>query len=85
VLGVARYLEADLPMAAWVGQLGRRRVPDDIEALVAGRPRVAFVRVHDVGEPAPEEDWLRAHASLLGERRIGSASVAYFRLTPVRR
>ena len=38
VLGIARYLEADVPMAAWVGQLGRRRVPEDLDGMLAGRP-----------------------------------------------
>jgi 4-amino-4-deoxy-L-arabinose transferase-like glycosyltransferase len=85
VLGVARYLDRDLPMAAWVGQLDRRRVPADLEALLAGRARVAVVRIHDVGAPAPEEDWLRAHATLLGQEQRESARLAYFSLESVRR
>ena len=85
VLGIARYLQADVPMAAWVGQLGRRRVPEDVESLVAGRARVAFIRIHDVGEPAPEESWLRANATVLGEQRLESAVVVYFALPPTRR
>jgi mannosyltransferase len=85
VLGIARYLEADAPMAAWVGQLGRRRVPRDVESLVAGRGRVALIRIHDVGEPAPEESWLRANATVLGERRVESAVVVYFAMPPTRR
>ncbi|MFL5495214.1 MAG: glycosyltransferase family 39 protein [Gemmatimonadales bacterium] len=67
VLGVARYLRPDVPVAAWVGQLGQRRVPDDVRELVAGRRRVVLVRIHDVGAPAPEQDWLRTHARLVGE------------------
>jgi mannosyltransferase len=85
VLGIARYLDGDVPMAAWVGQLGSRRVPEDLEALLAGRDRVALVRIHDVGEPAPEEGWLRANARLIGERRFPRATVVYFAVPSTRR
>jgi hypothetical protein len=85
VLGVARYLAAEIPMAGWVGQLGRREVPSDIEALVRGRPRVAFVRIHDVGEPAPEEAWLRTHATVLLEQQREGATVIYFEVESTRR
>jgi hypothetical protein len=85
VLGVARYLDRDVPMAAWVGQLDRRRVPASLDSLLAGRSRVAFVRIHEVGAPAPEEDWLRAHATLLGEEQQGAAHLSYFSLEPTRR
>jgi mannosyltransferase len=85
VLGVARYFDAAVPMAAWVGQLGRRRVPEDLDALLAGRTRVALIRIHDVGEPAPEEAWLRAHATLLREERRAGATVAYFAVPSTRR
>ena len=64
VLGVARYMNVDVDMASWVGQLGVRTVPRDIETLIAGRRHVFFVAVHDVGEPAPEGAWLREHARL---------------------
>ncbi|MGH7512014.1 MAG: glycosyltransferase family 39 protein [Gemmatimonadales bacterium] len=85
VLGIARYLTADVPIAAWVGQLGRRTVPSDIEALVASRSRVALIRIHDVGEPAPEEAWLRAHATVLREERREGADVVYFDVESTRR
>ena len=78
VLGVTRYMRPDVPVAAWVGQLGTRRVPQDLEQLLAGRRRVALVTVHHLGEPAPEEDWLRRHATLLDKRTIRSAQVLYF-------
>ena len=84
-LGIARYANADVPMAVWVGQLGRRRVPDDVAALVAGRDRVALIRVHEVGEPAPEETWLRAHATVLHEEQRQGATIVYFALPPTRR
>lgn len=78
VLGVARYLSASTPVVAWIGQLRRRQVPQDLEALLPGRRRVILVRVHHLGQPAPEEDWLREHARLLKQRRIQSADVLYF-------
>lgn len=78
VLGVTRYMRSAVPVAAWVGQLGSRRVPQDLDQLLAGRRRVAVVKVHHLGEPAPEEDWLRRHATLLDERTIRSAQVLYF-------
>jgi hypothetical protein len=85
VLGIARYLPADVPMAAWVGQLGQRRVPDDLTALLDDRARVAFIRIHEVGEPAPEEDWLRAHATVLREEQRVGATVVYLELGSTRR
>jgi uncharacterized membrane protein len=88
VLGIARYLPPDVPMAAWVDQLGQRRVPEDVLVLLKDRSRIAFVRLHEgrsiwyrpVGEPAPEEAWLRTHATLLRDERHENAMVAYFEL-----
>jgi 4-amino-4-deoxy-L-arabinose transferase-like glycosyltransferase len=85
VLGIARYLEADVPVAAWVGQLGLRRMPDDLAALLAGRHRVALIRIHEVGEPAPEEAWLRANATVLRDERRDGTTIVYFALSPTRR
>ena len=82
MLGIARYLRADVPMAAWVGQLGPARVPDDLTALLAGRDRVALIRIHEVGEPAPEEAWLRANATVLRDERRDGAVIVYFALSP---
>jgi Dolichyl-phosphate-mannose-protein mannosyltransferase len=79
VLGIARYSNDSAALASWVGQLGKRQVPDSIHALVAGRSRIRFVRVHEVGQPAPEEDWLRKHAEVASEMRLGSAVVVDFR------
>ena len=36
------------------------------------------MRVHEVGEPAPEEDWLRANAVVSHESRLGSARIIDF-------
>jgi len=54
-------------------------VPDSIHQLAAGRTRIMFVKVHEVGEPAPEEDWLRANALVFKESRVGSARIVDFR------
>ena len=79
VLGIARYTSDSAALACWVGQLGERNVPDSIRTLVAGRSRIRFVRVHEVGQPAPEEDWLRKHAVVVNEMRLGTAVVVDFR------
>jgi hypothetical protein len=60
-------------------------VPEDLDALLAGRARVALIRIHDIGEPAPEEAWLRAHATLLREEERASATVVYFAVPSTRR
>ncbi|MGN6391308.1 MAG: glycosyltransferase family 39 protein [Gemmatimonadales bacterium] len=80
VAGIARYLDPSTPVAAWVAQLGQRRVPEDIAALTAGRSRMAFVRVHDVGTPAPELEWLIAHAGTVDSARRENATVVYLTL-----
>jgi hypothetical protein len=78
VLGVTRYMAPSVPVATWVGQLGSRRMPHDLEVLVAGRRRVALVKVHQLGEPAPEEDWLRRNATLIRARTIRTTELLYF-------
>ena len=80
VVTTARYIEEarersprggpPVEMASWVGQLGRRRVPQDIEALTAARERVFFFRMHAIGEPSPELDWLDANAKRVSRRKI---------------
>ena len=79
VLGIGRYADGPAELASWVGQLRTRRVPESIHKLAAGRTRVLFVRLHAVGEPAPEEDWLRANAVVAHETRLGSARIIEFR------
>ncbi|ODU02457.1 MAG: hypothetical protein ABS79_00375 [Planctomycetes bacterium SCN 63-9] len=84
VLGISRYMEPQFTgparpgVAAWVGQLGRRRVPGDIESLVEGRRRVRFVNIHSVHEPAPEESWLRRNATLAHERQLQACYILEF-------
>ena len=65
VIGLSRYLPRDVPMASWIAPLGLRRVPEDLERLLAGRRRLALVQVHNLAQPAPAEAWLRAHTRLL--------------------
>src|SRR6266487_3102194 len=79
VLGIARYANGPAALASWVGQLQTRRVPESLNVLAAGRARILFVKVHPVGEPAPEEQWLRTNAVISKETRIGSARVIDFR------
>jgi uncharacterized membrane protein len=80
VIGVARYLKRDIPLATWVAQLGVRQVPADGELLLRGRRRVAVARIHALGGAGPLEDWLGTHARLLGREtfRWSSAEVMYF-------
>lgn len=84
VTGLARYLEragasrTGVGFASWVGQLGRRRVPEDLKAVAAGRRRIILVRIHEVGEPAPEESWLKQNARLVERRAIEQSSIQTF-------
>jgi hypothetical protein len=79
VLGIARYADGPIELASWVGQLRTRRVPESLNALTAGRTRIVFVNVHAVGEPAPEKEWLRAHAAVFHKTRLDSGRIIDFR------
>jgi hypothetical protein len=79
VLGVARYTRTRLEMASWVQALGNRRVPESLQALIAGRARVRYVKVHLLGEPRPEEEWLSANATISSQKRIEEIRVTDFR------
>ena len=72
-------------MTSWVGQLGNRRVPDDIARLLDRHGRVVLVRIHDINEPAPEEAWLRANATLLGQVDRAGVPITYFARPSTRR
>jgi hypothetical protein len=54
-------------------------VPDSLRSLIAGRKRIWFVRIHDVGEAAPEETWLRENAVVAKESKIGRVRIIDFR------
>lgn len=79
-IALARYsLTTRGRFLPWVEQLGGRRLPDSLEAVLPGVKRVLLVKVHTVGAPAPEEKWLRKYARLAHEQRIGDARIAEFR------
>jgi 4-amino-4-deoxy-L-arabinose transferase-like glycosyltransferase len=78
VLGVARYTHSAAEMAGWVQQLGDRRLPESINRLIAGKSRVFFVNIHNVGADAPEEQWLRERFPVVREERISSAQLVVF-------
>jgi hypothetical protein len=50
-----------------------------IPALADGRTRNVLVKVHEVGEPAPEEIWLRANAVVFHETHLGEGRIVDFR------
>jgi len=79
VINIARYVTGPAAMAPWVGQLQDRRVPESLQQLAAGRTRILFLKVHDAGEPAPEETWLRANAVAVDEKHLGAGVVVDFR------
>jgi len=68
ILGIARYSDKSSAIGVWVEQLGQRRVPESIQGLIAGRSRVFFVLAHPLGEPVPEEEWLRAQSIVSSDR-----------------
>ena len=80
VIGVARYLGTDIAMASWVGQLGTRPAPTDVERLLHGRRRVAVATIHNFDDSHSPLPWLQAHARLLGVESFPSsrAEVRYF-------
>ena len=61
VLGIARYFDGSAAMSSWVGQVSNRRAPESIQTRGCGGSYISFVKIHEVGEPAPEENWLRAN------------------------
>ena len=83
VLGVARYVDPRTSIVSWVPQLGRRRLPDDAEAFLGGRRRVAVVKTHLMRESAPAEAWLREHATLDHEEKLTETTdILYFLTAP---
>jgi 4-amino-4-deoxy-L-arabinose transferase-like glycosyltransferase len=80
VIGVARYLPRDIPLASWVVQLGTRRVPADLARVLGGRRRVAVASIHDLGARDSLLPWLDAHARPLGRDSFpeSGAEVRYF-------
>lgn len=77
--GVARYTRSPASFADWVGQLSTRTVPESVTSLSTGFRHIFFIRIHEVGAPAPEETWLREHAVVVREARYGLAVFVEFR------
>ncbi len=63
VIAVARYLAPAAPMVSWVVQLRQRDTDDDMERLTSGYRNVALIKIHDLGESSPAEDWLLHNAT----------------------
>jgi uncharacterized membrane protein len=87
VVGVARYMAADTPIVSWVVQLKQRRVPDDIQRLASAYQRVALVKIHDLNEPSPAEDWLLQNRVLQLREKLYEApdakiEILYFGVSP---
>jgi hypothetical protein len=79
VLNIARYANGPAAMASWIEQLGNRRIPESLDSLMTGRMRNIFVKVHEAGASAPEEDWLRANAVVSRETHLGLGTIVDFR------
>jgi hypothetical protein len=77
-IGLARYTTTPGAFATWVGQLGQRRVPESLLKLISGRRHIYLIKIHTVGEPAPEEDWLRCNAKVVKEKQLGDAFITEF-------
>ena len=78
VVGMAHYMPDSTPVAAWVGQLGERRMPDDLIRLVQDRDTVALADMHSVGEPMPQKPWLERHRRLFRTSPFQDATFYYF-------
>jgi 4-amino-4-deoxy-L-arabinose transferase-like glycosyltransferase len=80
VVGMARYVKRDIPIASWVVGLGLRQVPADLQLLLTGHRRVALVKIHYLHLPSPAEAWLQEHARLVGRDTFpeSGAEVLYF-------
>jgi len=78
-ISIARYVQGPAPVASWIEQLGNRQVPGSLRSLARGRTSVVFVKVHEAGSLDPEADWLRAHANVSRQARVGLVNVTDFR------
>jgi len=76
---LARYLTTDAAFAVWTAQLGQRKIPDSITSLIRGRRSVLLVKLHTVGEPAPEETWLKEHAQATKTKQLGDVFIDEYR------
>ena len=81
VIGLARYMETTMPMVSWVVQLKQRRVPEDMERLVSSHRRVTVVKIHDLAEPSPAEDWLLRNATHETTLKLGTSGARMLQFT----
>lgn len=79
IIGVARYLDADVPVVTWVQRLGTRQL-GDAARLAAGRRRVALAEVTHLGRGSAAREWLEAHGRQVARDTFPSSSseILYF-------
>jgi hypothetical protein len=66
ILGVTRYMDSSVPVAVWIEPLQQKHIPDGIQRIIAGKNKVAVLRVHKMArDREPEVDWLNANARFL--------------------
>jgi hypothetical protein len=75
VIGLARYLDPRVELAAWVEQLAVRPLPEDAERLLEGRRQVTLVRAHEADAEAPIEDELRRRRDVVRAQAREAISV----------
>jgi hypothetical protein len=49
-----------------------------LQTLAHGRSRILLVKLHTVGASAPEEDWLRANAAMVDQKRMQAITLIEF-------
>ena len=79
VLGIARYMKGETPIASWVEQLQTRGGGRDLAPLVKGVCQVVVVSIHTSTRVNSAEPWLQAHATLIAEERVERVRVHHFR------
>jgi hypothetical protein len=52
-----------------------RQVPESLRELTRDRSQIILIQMREVREPVPEEDWLRGHALVTDQRKLGSAEI----------
>ena len=73
VLGLARYMGTDTPIVSWVVQLKQHSAAQDMPRFASSYERVAVVKIHDLEEPSPAEDWLLQNETLESRKKLCSA------------
>jgi hypothetical protein len=82
IASLARYLDPAINIFSWVGPLNQRRVPEDVQILAERYNRIVFIKIHTVGEPRPEEEWLLQHAALERQMAVEAADLKFFLTRP---